>query len=101
MHQHSATKPFWLAVSPLAVMLITGLTLRALGANSQAAGNAFTGQVLSASGALVVGGAAANPGHPVAGATVYLVRAAAIDVTTQMTASAIYAPPYPAERYDD
>ena len=61
----------------------------------------FTGQVLSASGASVVGRAAADPGHPVAGATIHLVPVTAIDVTTPMTASAIYAPPYPAEAYDE
>jgi hypothetical protein len=61
----------------------------------------FTGQVVSASGALVPGGAATNPGHPVAGATIHLVPVTSIDVTTRMTASAIYAPPYPAEVYDE
>ena len=43
----------------------------------------------------------ANPAHPVAGATVHLVPIAAIDTTTRMTASAIYAAPYPAEAYDE
>ena len=43
----------------------------------------------------------ANPAHPVAGATVHLVPVAAIDTTTRMTASAIYAAPYPAEAYDE
>ncbi|OFW06139.1 MAG: hypothetical protein A3I61_18350 [Acidobacteria bacterium RIFCSPLOWO2_02_FULL_68_18] len=57
--------------------------------------------MLSASSAPVVGGAPANPGHPVAGAMVHLVPVTAIDVTTRMTASAIYAPPYPAEAYDE
>ncbi len=51
----------------------------------------FRGQVVSASGAMAVGGPATNPGHPVANATVYLVPVAAIDTTTRITASAIYA----------
>ncbi|MGE3959296.1 MAG: cytochrome c3 family protein [Vicinamibacterales bacterium] len=61
----------------------------------------FRGQVVSASGALAVGGPATNPGHPVANATVYLVPVAAIDTTTRITASAIYAAPYPAEAVDE
>ena len=77
-------------------MVITGLTLAATDQAIE-----FTGHVLSASGALVVGGEATNPGHPVVGATVYLVPTTAIDITTQMTASAIYASPYPAEVYDE
>lgn len=61
----------------------------------------FRGQVVSASGAMTVGGPATNPGHPVANATVYLVPVAAIDTTTRITASAIYAAPYPAEAIDE
>ena len=61
----------------------------------------FSGRVVSASGAMVPGGPAINPGHPVAGATVHLVPVTAMDVTTRMTASAIYAPPFPAEAYDE
>lgn len=61
----------------------------------------FRGQVVSASGAVAVGGPAANAGHPVANATVHLVPVAAIDTTTRITASAIYAPPYPAEAIDE
>lgn len=60
-----------------------------------------SGQVVSASGAVAVGGPATNPGHPVANATVYLVPIAAIDTTTRITASAIYAAPYPAEAIDE
>ena len=51
----------------------------------------FSGRVLSASGALVVGGDDNNPGHPVVSATVYLVPTTAMDLSTKMTASAIYA----------
>tara|TARA_B100000959_G_scaffold286045_1_gene363052 strand:+ start:10419 stop:12599 length:2181 start_codon:yes stop_codon:yes gene_type:complete len=61
----------------------------------------FTGRVLSASGASVVGGGDIVAGHSVTAATVYLVPTAAIDISTQMTASAIYAAPYPAEAYDE
>ena len=101
-----ATRGFWLAASVLTAILTAELIARANVASSQADRTTtqtrpFTGQVLSASGALVVGGAPANPGHPVAGATIHLVPITAIDVTTPMTASAIYAPPYPAEAYDE
>jgi len=61
----------------------------------------FRGQVSSASGAVTVAGPATNPGHPVSGATVHLVPVTAIDTTTRITASAIYAPPYPAEDVDE
>ena len=61
----------------------------------------FSGKVLSAAGAVVVGGDASNPGHPVVAATVYLVPTTAMDLSTKMTASAIYAAPYPAEAYDE
>ena len=96
MHRHVAIKLLSLTASLLSVMVITGLMLPA---TTQP--NEFAGQVLSASGALVVGGEATNPGHPVVGATVHLVPTAAIDISTQMTASAIYASPYPAEAYDE
>ena len=101
MRQRNATTVFGLAASLLTVMLITGSMLPAAGAANQAAGSAFAGQAVSASGATFIGGAATNPGHPVAGATVHLVPITAIDLTTPMTASAIYAPPYPAEAYDE
>src|SRR5688572_2214337 len=48
----------------------------------------FRGQVVSGS-------------DPLEGATVHLVPVTAIDTTTPMTASSIYAPPYPAESYDE
>jgi hypothetical protein len=63
--------------------------------------SSFSGKVLSAAGAVVVGGDASNPGHPVVAATVYLVPTTAMDLSTKMTASAIYAAPYPAEAYDE
>src|SRR5688572_32331408 len=49
----------------------------------------------------MAGPAAADSGHPVSGATVHLVPVTAIDTTTPMTASAIYAAPFPAEAYDE
>jgi hypothetical protein len=106
MPQKPLTQRFWLAVSLLGVVLLAQVILggTAVPTGSLQQGTAagrFTGRVVSASGATVVGGAATSPGHPVAGATVHLVPASAIDVTTPMTASAIYAPPYPAEAYDE
>lgn len=64
-------------------------------------GSAFSGKVLSAAGASLVGGEDTEPGHAVTGATVYLVPTTAIDTSSKMTASAIYAAPYPAEAYDE
>jgi len=106
MPQMPVTRRFWLAVSLLTVLLVAQVSFRATVAANGSAQEAtengrFTGRVVSASGAVVVGGAATNPGHPVAGATVHLVPASAIDVTTPMTASAIYSAPYPAEAYDE
>ena len=96
MHQNGAAKLIGLAVSLPTVMVVAGLLLAAADQPAE-----FAGRVVSASGALVVGGEATNPGHPVVGATVHLVPTTAMDVTTRMTASAIYAPPYPAELYDE
>lgn len=102
MEHHSVIRRYGLAVSMLTVIAITGLMLRAATtAAIQPDADAFTGQVLSASGASAAGGDVATPGRPVASATVYLVPVTAIDITTPMTASAIYAPPYPAEAYDE
>src|SRR5262245_34783828 len=106
MQQDRVTRPFWLAASLLSLLLVGQVMLRATavprGSVQEATGTGrFTGRVVSASGAVVVGGAATNPGHPVAGATIHLVPVTAIDVSTPMTASAIYAAPYPAEAYDE
>ena len=87
MPQHSTIKLFSLAVSLLTVMVFTGLMLTTTAATNQA--DEFAGRVMSPAGTLV------------AGATVHLVPVTAIDITTQMTASAIYAPSYPAEVYDE
>ena len=83
----NSINPFSLAVSLLTVMVMTGLMLTTTAATNQA--DEFGGRVVSPAGTLV------------AGATVHLVPVTAIDITTQMTASAIYAPPYPAEVYDE
>ena len=104
MQQTRVTRCFWLAVSLLTVML-AGVIVRATAPPprpNQVAiqSGQFTGRVLSASSALATG-AATNPGHPVPGATIHLVPVSAMDVTTRMTASAIYAPPYSAEAYDE
>jgi hypothetical protein len=79
----------WLATWILATVLVAGLVLRATPAAQTGSANSFSGQVSSPSGS------------PVTGATVHLVPAAAMDTATRMTASAIYAAPYPAEAYDE
>src|SRR5688572_29635003 len=104
--QTRATRIFWLAASALTAILMAELIARANVAGIQvnrttSQTRQFTGQVVSASSASVAGRTAADAGHPVAGATIHLVPVTAIDVTTPMTASAIYAPPYPAEAYDE
>ena len=102
MQQKGVTRCFWLAVSLLTVML-AGVILRATApptAQVAIQASQFTGRVLSASSAAGAG-AAANPGHAVTGATIHLVPVTALDVTSRMTASAIYAAPYPAEAYDE
>jgi hypothetical protein len=88
MRQTSVTRRFWIAASVLIVILAAQMA-RATVALGQAEPGArrngqFTGQV-----------------EGVAGATVHLVPVTAIDVTSRMTASAIYAPPFPAEAYDE
>ena len=104
MRQCTATARFWLAGS-LLTLVLTALMLRAASASQQTDGasprSSFTGRVVSAGGPLVAGRAAANPDPRVAGAMVHLVPVTAIDVSTRMTASAIYAAPYPAELYDE
>ena len=87
MQQNRATRRFWTAASLLTVILMAGVILRAIAPTAQA--GQFTGRVVRASGAAV------------AGATVQLVPVTAVDVSTRMTASAVYAPPFPAEAYDE
>ena len=87
MRRRNATARFWVAASVLTVVLAT-LMLRAASASHQTNQasriGSFTGQVPGASGA-----------------TIHLVPVTAVDVTTRMTASAIYAAPNPAELYDE
>jgi hypothetical protein len=73
----------------LAGVSIAGLILRASPAAQTAPRGGFSGQVTGARGA------------PIAGATVYLVPTAAMDVRSRLTASSIYAAPFPAENYDE
>src|SRR6185503_1773208 len=61
----------------------------------------FRGRVVSAVVSTAAPAAGSPSGHPVAGATVHLVPTSAIDVTTPITASAVYAPPFPAEAVDE
>ena len=89
MQLPASTRRFPLVVSMLALTLIAGLILRAGPAFQTDQRSSFTGQVSSA------------PGSPVVGATVHLVPVAAMDLATRMTASAIYAAPFPAESYDE
>ncbi len=101
----NVTKYFWLAVVSLLVALLAQGMLRASEAGqsrpSVRQSAAFTGRVVSASGSGATGNESAKTGHPVVGATVHLVPVTAIDVTSRITASAIYAPPYPAEAFDE
>jgi hypothetical protein len=107
MQQTRIMRRFWFATCLLGGLLVALITIRIVAEGVvgilQAASQIgeFSGRVVSASGAMVPGGPAVNPGHPVVGATVHLVPITAMDVTTRMTASAIYAPPYPAEAYDE
>lgn len=84
---HSRQKSFALIVL-LAGFLIAGFIMRSELAGQSAGRGAFSGQVTSAS-------------SPVAGATVYLVPTKAMDVTSKLTASSIYAAPFPAEQFDE
>jgi predicted CXXCH cytochrome family protein len=94
------TRSFWAAVS-LLVAVLAGLIQVAAAQNQARESGPFTGRVVSATGAQVAGGAGADPGHAVSGATVHLVPVTAVDTTTPITASAVYEPPYSAEAYDE
>ncbi|HVQ64829.1 MAG TPA: hypothetical protein VMT78_09860, partial [Terriglobia bacterium] len=106
MQRDSATKPLWEGSLIVTSILITLFMIRSVVATAPvqqptAQSNPFRGRVVSSAGAAVVGGPSTNPGHPVAGATVYLVPVSAMDLTTRITASAIYAAPFPAEAHDE
>lgn len=106
MRRLDTTHRFGLAVAVLAAMLATQL-VRTTAAGAAQSGSAssgrrqLTGRVVSAAGPAVVGGTTAIAGHAVAGATVHLVPVSAIDTSSRITASAIYAAPFPAEAYDE
>ena len=72
----------------LAAVWAVGVTAATQTRRAPSLGGPFKGQVSSA-------------GHPVAGAMVHLVPVTAIDATTRLTASAIYAAPFPAEAIDE
>src|SRR5689334_10495046 len=91
MQHTNATRRFWIATFLLTIATAAVLMIRSTAATSptpQGTGP-FTGRVLSASAA------------PVIGATVHLVPTTAMDLNAKITASSIYAPPYPAEAYDE
>ena len=99
MRNYWVSHLFVLAVSALTVLLATRIMVTAAGAPPDA--DEFRGLVISPAGTLVGGSAATKIGRSVAGAIVHLVPVNAIDVTSRMTASAIYKPPFPAEAYDE
>ncbi len=75
----------------LALSVPVGCTVRTVAANAAADQvDGFTGSVVGASGA-----------EGVPGATVQLVPVSAVDTQSPMTASSIYAAPFPAEAYDE
>jgi hypothetical protein len=89
---------FFLAASALGALLATSIMLGAAGAPPE--GDEFRGRVVSPSGARGTD-KTEYAGRPVVGAKVQLVPVNAIDVTTRITASAIYKAPFPAEAVDE
>src|SRR5688572_23688381 len=98
VRKYRASHLFALAASVLAAVLVTGILLAAAGAPPES--DELRGSVVSPAGSRD-GTGNAKTTRPVAGATVHLVPINAIDVTSRMTASAIYKPPFPAEAYDE
>jgi hypothetical protein len=88
MESSSAPRRFWMAASLLTLVFGAGW-LRGSLEGQQIAAQSFRGQVVSVAGV------------PVVGATVHLVPVTAMDVSTPITASSIYAAPFPAENYDE
>ena len=88
-------------IAVMVAVWATAMTAATQNGRVASRGGPLKGHVISASGALFVGGPATNPGHAVAGARVHLIPVTAIDTTSRITASAIYAPPYPAEAFDE
>ncbi|HET9943571.1 MAG TPA: hypothetical protein VFR05_09535, partial [Terriglobia bacterium] len=106
MYRKDAPSRFWDGTLIVASLLVAFFIMRSALATGQTQqtsprADSFRGRVVSASGALVVGATSTSPGHPVAGATVHLVPVAAMDLAAKITASGIYAAPYPAEAYDE
>ncbi len=88
-------------IAVMVAVWATAMTAATQNGRAPSRSGSLKGHVVSASGALTVGGPATNLGHAVAGARVHLIPVAAIDTTSRITASAIYAPPYPAEAFDE
>jgi hypothetical protein len=74
-------------IAVMVVVWLTAATVATQGGRPPQQAGALRGRVVSAT--------------PVAGATVHLVPVTAIDTTSRLTASAIYAAPYPAEAFDE
>ncbi len=94
MRQNSSAGKFWFVTSLLGVMGAAVLLIGGAAATSEAqrppgSAGQFRGQVLNSSS------------QPVPAATIHLVPVMAMDLSTPITASSIYAPPYPAENYDE
>ena len=94
MHRDNLNSRFWNVTLIVTSLLVAFFIMRSALATGQAQqvssqADPFRGRVVSASG------------RPVAGATVHLVPVSAMDLTSRMTASSIYAAPYPAEAYDE
>ena len=76
MQRDKATRLLWDGGTVFTSMVVAFFMIRsvlATGQVQQAPSQAgqFRGRVVSASGAVVVGGPSTNPGHPVVGATVH------------------------------
>ena len=89
------------AMAVMVAVWATAMTAATQNGPASRSGGPLKGRVVSASGATVVGGPSTDSGHPVAGARVHLIPVTAIDTTSRMTASSIYAAPFPAEAFDE
>jgi len=91
MLKDRTTRHLWDGTLLVFSILVTFFLIRSAVATSQTPqreSSQFRGQVRSSASAVV-------------GATVYLVPVAAMDLTSRITASSIYAAPFPAEAYDE
>jgi hypothetical protein len=89
---------FLVTVLVLSALLATRVVLSAA---APPEGDEFRGRVVSPSAAQVDGRRQEDASRPVRGATVHLVPVTAIDITSRITASAIYQAPFPAEAFDE